>query len=434
VTIWIRGGKIVDTARGVMQKRDIVVERGRISRILKAGALKERGPKLKAINASGKIIVPGLIDMHVHLREPGHEYKETIATGGKAAVAGGFVGLACMPNTDPVNDSSSVTEFILRQARKSNLVKVYPIAAITKGQKGETLTEFGDLRQAGVEGVSDDGLPVSNSEVMRRAIEYARYYGLAVISHCEDTNLSADGVMHEGVVSTQIGLRGIPAESEEVMVQREISLAKLTGCPVHIAHVSTAGSVALIKRAKEEGVPVTAETAPHYFSLDHRAVIGYDTNAKMNPPLRTPEDVQAIKRGLAEDVLDVIATDHAPHSPLEKDVEFDRAAFGIIGLETALPLTLALVEEGVLSLPAAIKKLSHNPATILGVNGGSLREGGPADLAIIDPEQEYTLRAEDIQSKSQNSPFIGHSLKGRNLLTMIGGRIVWKRAAEHFSG
>ena len=434
MTIWIRGGKIVDSARGVMQKRDIVVKRGRISRILKAGAFKEKGPKLRTINASGKIIVPGLIDMHVHLREPGHEYKETIATGGKAAVAGGFVGLACMPNTDPVNDSSSVTEFILRQAHKSNLAKVYPIAAITKGQKGEILTEFGDLRQAGVEGVSDDGFSVSNSEAMRRAIEYAAYYDLVVISHCEDTNLSAGGVMHEGVVSTQIGLRGIPAESEEVMVQREISLAKLTGCPVHIAHVSTAGSVQLIKHAKEEDLPVTAETAPHYFSLDHRAVIGYDTNAKMNPPLRTPEDVQAIKRGLAENVLDVISTDHAPQSPLEKDLEFDRAAFGIIGLETALPLTLALVEEGVLSLPEAIRKLSYNPATILGVRGGSLNEGGPADLAIVDPEQEYTLQAEDIQSKSKNSPFIGQPLKGQNLLTMIGGRIVWKRAAERLSG
>jgi dihydroorotase len=434
VTIWIRGGRIVDSARGVTQKRDIVVERGRISRILKAGAFKEKGPKLRTINASGKIIVPGLIDMHVHLREPGHEYKETIATGGKAAVTGGFVGLACMPNTDPVNDSSSVTEFILRQAHKSNLAKVYPIAAITKGQKGEVLTEFGDLRQAGVEGVSDDGFPVSNSEVMRRAIEYATYYDLVVISHCEDTNLSAGGVMHEGAVSTQIGLRGIPAESEEVMVQREISLAKLTGCPVHIAHVSTAGSVQLIKRAKEEDLPVTAETAPHYFSLDHRAVIGYDTNAKMNPPLRTPEDVQAIKGGLAENVLDVISTDHAPHSPLEKDLEFDRAAFGIIGLETALPLTLALVEEGVLSLPEAIRKLSYNPASILGVIGGSLNEGGPADLAIVDPEQEYTLQPGDIRSKSKNSPFIGQPLKGQNLLTMIGGRIVWKRAGERFSG
>ena len=434
MTIWIRDGKIVDPVRGVIQKRDIIVERGRISRILKAGAFKEKGPKLRTIDASGKVVVPGLIDMHVHLREPGHEYKETIRTGGKAAVAGGFVGLACMPNTDPVNDSSSVTEFILRQARKSNLVKVYPIAAITKGQKGETLTEFGDLRRAGVEGVSDDGFAVSNSEVMRRAIEYARYYDLVVISHCEDTDLSGDGVMHEGVVSTQIGLRGMPAASEEVMVQREISLARLTGCPVHIAHVSTAGSVDLIKRAKQEGVPITAETAPHYFSLDHRAVIGYDTNAKMNPPLRTPDDVQAIKRGLAEDVLDVIATDHAPHSPLEKDLEFDRAAFGIIGLETAVPLTLALVEEGVLSLAGAIKKLSSNPATILGVTGGALREGGPADLAILDPKQEYRLEAGDIQSKSKNSPFIGRTLKGRNLLTMIGGRIVWKRAREHLGG
>jgi len=269
---------------------------------------------------------------------------------------------------------------------------------------------------------------------MRRAIEYARYHDLVVISHCEDINLSAGGVMHEGVVSTQIGLRGIPAASEEIMVQREISLAKLTGCPIHIAHVSTAGSVELIRRAKDEGVPITAETAPHYFSLDHRAVIGYNTNAKMNPPLRTPEDVQAIKRGLAENVLDVVATDHAPQSPLEKDLEFDKAAFGIVGLETALPLTLALVEEGVLSLPEAIKKLSYNPATILGVNGGGLKEGAAADLAIIDPEHEYVLKKEDIQSKSKNSPFVGQPMKGRNLLTMIGGRIVWKRDAEHLSG
>lgn len=434
MTIWIKGGEIVDPVRGVMEKRDILVERGKIHRILKAGEFKEKGPKLRTINASGKLILPGLIDMHVHLREPGHEYKETIATGGRAGVAGGFVGLACMANTDPVNDNRSVTEFILRQARKANLVNVYPIAAITKGQKGETLTEFGDLRQAGVVGVSDDGFPISNSEVMRRAIEYAKYHGLVVISHCEDIHLSAGGVMHEGVISTQIGLRGIPAASEEIMVQREISLAKLTGCPVHIAHVSTAGSVELIRRAKEDGVPVTAETAPHYFSLDHRAVIGYDTHAKMNPPLRTPDDVEAIKRGLAENVLDVIATDHAPHSPLEKDVEFDEAAFGIIGLETALPLTLALVKEGALSLPEALKKLSTNPATILGVNGGAVKEGGPADLAILDPEYEYELRAEDIQSKSKNSPFIGQPMKGRNLVTMIGGRIVWKRDPDHLSG
>lgn len=430
---WIKDGEVVDPVKGVVERLDIVVERGKITKIIPAGKFKEKGPQLSVINASGKIIVPGLIDMHVHLREPGHEYKETIATGGKAGVAGGFVGVACMPNTDPVNDSSAVTEFILNQARKANLLKVYPIAAITKGQNGETLTEFGDLREAGAVGVSDDGFPVSNSEVMRRAIEYARYHNLVIITHCEDMHLSEGGVMHEGLVSTQIGLQGIPAASEEIMVQREISLAKLTGCPVHIAHVSTAGSVELIRRGKEEGAPVTAETAPHYFSLDHNAVRGYNTNAKMNPPLRTPEDVAAIKRGLAEDVIDVIATDHAPQSPLEKDMEFDKAAFGIIGLETALPLTLSLVREGVLSLPEAIRKLSYNPAAILGVKAGFLDEGVSADLAIIDPEYEYILKAEDIQSKSKNSPFIGEPMKGRNVFTIIKGRIVWRRDADRFS-
>ncbi len=426
MTIWIKGGEVVDPVKGTVEKLDVIVERGRVSRLLPHGKFKEKGPKLRHMDASGKFVVPGFIDMHVHLREPGQEYKETIATGGKAGVAGGFTGLACMPNTEPINDSSSVTEFILRQARKANLLRVYPIGAITKGQKGETLTEFGDLREAGAVGVSDDGFPVLNSEVMRRAIEYAMYHNLVVISHCEDTHLSAGGVMHEGVVSTQIGLKGIPAASEEVMVYREISLAKLTGCPVHIAHVSTGGAVELIRRAKEEGIFVSAETAPHYFSLDHNAVMGYNTHAKMNPPLRSPEDVQAIRRGLAEDVLDVIATDHAPQSPLEKDLEFDKAAFGIIGLDTALPLTLALVRDGVMTLPQAIRKLSYNPASILKVNGGFLAEGEPADLAIIDPEYENTLNAEDIQSKSKNSPFLDQSMKGRSLLTMVGGRIVWK--------
>ena len=264
-------------------------------------------------------------------------------------------------------------------------------------------------------------------------MEYAQYHGLAVISHCEDRTLSVGGVMHEGSVSTQIGLKGIPSASEEIMVQREISLAKLIGCPVHIAHVSTAGSVQAIKRAKEAGIPVTAETAPHYFSLDHTAVIGYDTNSKMNPPLRTPEDVEAIKLGLKEGVIDVIATDHAPHSTLEKDVEFDQAAFGIIGLETAVPLTLALVREGMLTLPDAIKKSTLNPASILGINGGIIKEGESADIAIIDPDAEYVFNVEDIHSKSKNTPFIGKELKGRNTLTMVEGRIVWERNAEHIS-
>jgi len=423
----IKGGDVVDPARGTIEKLDIIIEDGKVSKILPSGELKKVDPKTAVIDASGKIVVPGLIDMHTHLREPGHEYKETIASGGIAGVAGGFTGLACMPNTDPSNDNSSVTEFILRQARKADTLRIYPIAAITKGRKGEILTEFGDLRLAGAVGVTDDGSPVSNSQVMRRAIEYARYHNLVVISHCEDLELSAGGVMNEGLISARIGLSGIPSISEEIIVEREISLAKFTGCPVHIAHVSTAGSVQKIRRAKEDGIPVTAETAPHYFSLDHTAVIGYNTNTKMNPPLRSMEDVQAIKQGLAENVIDVIATDHAPHSPLEKEVEFDKAAFGIIGLETAVPLTLELVREGVLSLPAAIKKLTLAPAAILGVSGGFLKEGEAADLAIIDPEQEYNLKEKDIMSKSKNSPFIGKKLKGRNFLTMVEGRIVWSR-------
>lgn len=425
--IWIKGGDVVYPERGVAEPQDIIIDDGKISRLLPPGVFKDAGQISRIINAPGKIIVPGLIDMHVHLREPGHEYKETIATGSMAGVVGGFTGLACMPNTDPVNDSRAVTEFILEQARKAHLLKVYPVAAITKGQKGEVLTEFGDLRQAGAVGVSDDGFCVVDSDLMRRAMEYAQYHGLAVISHCEDRTLSVGGVMHEGSVSTQIGLKGIPSASEEIMVQREISLAKLIGCPVHIAHVSTAGSVQAIKRAKEAGIPVTAETAPHYFSLDHTAVIGYDTNSKMNPPLRTPEDVEAIKLGLKEGVIDVIATDHAPHSTLEKDVEFDQAAFGIIGLETAVPLTLALVRGGVLTLLEAIRKWTLNPASILGIDGGIIKEGESADIAIIDPDAEYVFNVEDIHSKSKNTPFIGKELKGRNTLTIVDGNIIWDR-------
>jgi dihydroorotase len=326
-----------------------------------------------------------------------------------------------------------VTEFILEQADRAGLCRVYPIACITVGQKGEVLTKFGDLKEAGAVGVSDDGCCVANSGVMRRALEKARYHGLTVISHSEDATLSRSGVMHEGIVSTRIGLQGIPSASEEIMVYREIALAKLTGCPVHIAHVSTAGSVELIRRSKEEGVTVSAETAPHYFSLDHNAVIEYNTCAKMNPPLRTPEDVLAIKKGLAEGVIDVIATDHAPHSHLEKQLEFDQAAFGIIGLETAVPLTLELVRSGIMSLPEAIGKLSCNPSEILGIPGSSMKIGAEADLALIDPEYEYVLGKTDIVSKSKNSPFIGRLLKGRNELTMIGGKIVWERDAEHIS-
>lgn len=423
----IRGGDVVDPVKEIVERLDIIIDEGKISDILPSGKFRETGPQTAVIDASGKIVLPGMIDMHVHLREPGHEYKETIASGCLAGAAGGFTALACMPNTDPPNDNSSVTEFILKQARKADIIKVYPIACITMGRKGEVLTEFGDLRSAGAVGVSDDGSPVSNSHVMRMAMEYAKYHNLTVISHCEDINLSEGGLMHEGTVSAQIGLKGIPSVCEVIMVEREISLSRLTGCPVHIAHVSSAGSVEAIRRAKEDGLPVTAETTPHYFSLDHSAVIGYNTNAKMNPPLRSAEDVKAIKKGLAENVLDVIATDHAPQSSLEKELEFDKAAFGIIGLETALPLTLQLVRDGILSLPAAIKKMTCVPASILGVSGGMLKKGMAADLSIIDPKEEYILKEEDIISKSKNSPFIGKTLKGRNILTMVEGRIVWPR-------
>jgi len=427
VITWIKNGQVVDPDKQTAEEADLIIEKGKIARIVPPAVITGNGSRLKIIDASGKLIIPGLVDMHVHLREPGHEYKETVATGAGAGAAGGFTALACMPNTVPPNDCRSVTEFILEQARKAKLCRIYPIAAITIGQKGTQLTEFGDLKEAGAVGVSDDGMPVLNSELMRHALEYARYHGLSVISHAEDTSLSDGGVMHEGVISTRIGLPGIPAASEEIMVYRDIALARLTGCPVHIAHVSTARAVELIRMAKEDHIPVTAETAPHYFSLDHTAVIGYNTHAKMNPPLRTAADVQAIKQGLAQGVIDVIATDHAPHSDMEKDLEFDQAAFGIIGLETALPLTLNLVREGILTLPEAIRKLSSSPARILGIDVGRLAEGVTADLSIIDPDYEYVLKKKDICSRSKNSPFIGKTMKGRNDLTMIGGRIVWKR-------
>jgi dihydroorotase len=426
VITWIRGGDLIDPVNGTVEKVDVLVEKGKISKMLPPGVFQEDGPRIRRIEASGKMVIPGLVDMHAHLREPGHEYKETIASGARAAAAGGYTAIACMPNTVPPNDCRAVTEFILEQAERAGSVRVYPIAAISKGQAGETLTDFGELKEAGAVGLSDDGFPVVNSELMRRALEYASFYGLRVISHCEDRDLSGDGVMHEGVVSTQIGLAGIPDASEDIMVYREIALARLTGRPVHIAHVSAAASVDLIRRAKEDGIRVTAETAPHYFTLDHHRVIGYDTLAKVNPPLRTPEDVAAIKAGLKEGVIDAIATDHAPHSPLEKDLEFDRAAFGMIGLQTALPLTLQLVRDGVLGLTEAIGKLSWAGATILGVPGGRLMEGGNADLAVIDPDYEYSLEADRILSKSKNTPFMGKVLKGIAELTMVGGKVVWE--------
>lgn len=426
MAFWITGGRLVDPVGYTVLEMDLLIEGGRVRRIVPAGQVPPCAC-VEKIDARGRLILPGMIDMHVHLREPGQEQKETIETGAKAALCGGFVGVACMPNTHPVNDRASICRFILERARSAGPVRVYPVAAITQNLEGRVLTNFRELRDAGAVALSDDGRPVLDRDLMKRAMIGAAANGLPVISHCEELSLSAGGVMHEGEVSRRLGLRGIPYGAEDAMVRREITLARETGCPVHIAHVSTSGSVRLIREAKEEGLPVTAETAPHYFALDHTAIVDYSTDAKMNPPLRTVEDVQAVTEGLSEDVIDVIATDHAPHAPWEKGVEFEKAPFGIIGLETALPLVLQLVRDGFLSLPQAIRKVTCEPARILNLNAGRLVEGGAADLAIVDPECEYRFRAEDFQSKSRNSPFVGKVLKGRSQLTMIGGHIAWKR-------
>ncbi len=421
MNILIKNGHIIDPANAVDEKLDILVSDGKIAKLGKPGSIPANGAQV--IDANGKLVVPGLIDMHVHLREPGFEYKETIATGTAAARAGGFTSVCSMPNTNPVNDCRSVTEFIVSQAAKEGAARVFPIGAITKGSKGEELAEMGELHRAGCVAISDDGKPVMNAAIMRRAMEYSKIFDLAVISHCEDASLSAKGVMNEGFVSTELGLRGIPAAAEDVMTARDISLAGLTGCRLHIAHVSTAGSVRLIREAKQRGVKVTAETCPHYFTLTDEAARGYNTMAKMNPPLRTAEDVAAIKQGLKDGTIDVIATDHAPHGMDEKSVEFDYAPFGVVGLETALGLAFKLVQEGTLTLSEAVRKLSINPSEILKLNKGSLAVGADADLTIIDPNIEWTVDASQFRSKSKNTPFNGWKLKGRAVQTIVGGKI-----------
>ena len=420
MNILIKNGHVIDPANKIDGKLDILASDGKIARLGKPGSLTDNNAQV--IDASSKLVVPGLIDMHVHLREPGFEYKETIVTGTAAAKAGGFTSVCCMPNTNPVNDSRSVTEFILAQARSASAL-VFPIGAITKGSKGEELTEMAELYTAGCFAVSDDGKPVMNAAIMRRAMEYSKIFDLLVISHCEDSSLSDKGVMNEGVVSTELGLRGIPRSAEDVMTGRDISLAELTGCRLHIAHVSTADSVRMVRDAKSRGVKVTAETCPHYFSLTEEAVRGYNTMAKMNPPLRTADDVAAIKQGLKDGTIDVIATDHAPHALDEKSGEFDYAPFGVVGLETALGLTLRLVDEGALSLSEAVRKLTNNPASILKIGKGTLTVGSDADITIVDPNIEWTVDASQFKSKSKNTPFNGWKLKGRAVQTIVGGRI-----------
>jgi dihydroorotase len=421
----IKNGRVIDPANGIDDQRDIIIEQGTIVEVRPGGTGKEKEHGAEQIiDARGKIVVPGLIDMHVHLREPGHEYKETIRTGCRAAAAGGFTALACMPNTQPVNDNQSVTEYILDRARREGCITVFPVGAITQGLKGEALAEMGELRAAGAVAVSDDGKTVHNSELMRRAMEYARTFNLPVICHCEDLAMTREGVMNESFTSTRLGLKGIPNAAEEIVVARDIALAELTGCPIHIAHVSTEGAVRIIRDARSRGVKVTAETAPHYFMLTEEQVSSFDTTMKVNPPLRSAQDVAAIKEGLKEGVLDVIATDHAPHSSLEKDVEFDYASPGMVGLETALPLSLQLVAQGIVSLPALVATMTVHPAKILGIPKGTLSPGSDADITVIDVSMKTRIDVRKFNSKGKNSPFHGWELDGGAVYTIVKGKVI----------
>lgn len=418
----IKGGRLIDPAAGRDGTVDILIAGGKVKKI--SPRIAARGEEI--IDAGGRLVLPGLIDMHVHLREPGQEYKETVLTGSRAAVAGGFTAVACMPNTDPPNDNPAVTRTIIRRAREAGLARVYPVGCITERQEGRRLAELGSLVEAGCRAVSDDGVPVMNAAVMRRAMEYSRLFGIPVIAHCEDRDLAAGGDMHEGEVSTRLGLRPIPAAAEEVMAARDIILSRATGARLHLAHVSTRGTVALLRAAKEEGLPVTAEVCPHHLVLTDKAVSGFDTSTKVNPPLRSAEDVEALRAALREGVIDVIASDHAPHSPVEKDVEYTAAAFGLVGLETTLSLVLRLVEEEVLSLGRAIDAMTRAPAEILGVEGGRVEVGRPADLTVIDPQEEWIVDPQAFFSKGRNTPFAGWNLKGRVTATVVGGRVVFR--------
>lgn len=402
---------------------DVLIENGIISAV---------GTALKApagatiIQAKGQLVLPGFVDLHVHFREPGFEYKETIQSGTAAAVAGGFTTVCAMPNTNPVNDNQAVTEFMLERARAAGNAHLYPIGAITKKSEGKELAEIGDLRRSGCVAISDDGKPVMNSLVMRRAMEYARAFDVPVVDHCEDLHLSEGGCMNEGLVSTELGLPGIPSAAEDVMVARNVSLAELTGARLHLAHISTAGSVRMVREAKARGLKVTAEACPHHFTLTEELTRGYNTHAKMNPPLRTLQDVQAIKEGLRDGTIDVIATDHAPHATQEKQLEFTEAPFGIVGLETALSLTLALVDEGVLTLESAVEKLSTAPAKAFSLNAGTLAVGAPADVAIVDPNRQWQVDPARFRSKSRNTPFAGWKVKGQVTTTIVSGRVVFE--------
>jgi dihydroorotase len=423
--ILIRGGRVVDPARGQDEVADVYLAEGRVEAV---GRNIGNPDGAMVVDARGQVVAPGLIDLHVHLREPGQEDLETVASGAMAAAAGGFSAVCAMPNTDPVCDNQGVVGFVKAQAQRAGKARVYPIGAISLGQQGQQLAEFGELVGAGAVAVSDDGKPVVSSHLMRTALEYARTFGIPVADHCEEPTLSAGGVMHEGTVSTRLGLKGIPAAAEEIMVARDLLLAELTGGHVHLCHMSTRGSVELIRRAKEHGVRVTAEACPHHFTLTHDACVGYDTNAKMNPPLREDADRAAIRAALKDGTIDAIVTDHAPHHYDAKEREFDDAPNGIIGLETSLGLAITeLVRTGLLTLSDLVARMSAVPARIFGLPGGTLAPGSPADVVVFDPDAEWVVRPEEFHSRSRNTPFAGRRLFGRATTTVVRGQVVFQR-------
>jgi dihydroorotase len=418
----LRGGRVLDPANGVDAALDVLLDDGKVAAVARPFPAPAG---VDVVDAHGKLVLPGLIDLHVHLREPGEEYKEEIATGTAAAAAGGFTSVCCMANTQPVNDNAAVTEFILRRAKEVGLVNVFPVGALSKGLAGLELAEIGEMKAAGAVAISDDGRPVMNAALMRHALEYARSFDLPVIVHEEDSNLSHGGCMHEGFHSTRLGLRGIPGEAESVMVQRDIELARLTGGRLHVAHVSTARAVEAIRAARAEGLQVTAEVTPHHLFLTDVACSEYDPDFKMAPPLRSEADRAAVRAGLADGTIGAVATDHAPHSVLEKEIEFDRAANGVVGLETALPLLLRLVDDGVLPLMTAVQRLTQGPAQVLGLAKGTLSVGADADVVVVDPAAEWVVRPEAFRSRSRNSPFKDWRLRGKVSMTVVGGRVVF---------
>ncbi len=417
---------MIDPANNLDGEYDVLIDKGLIQAVAPRGKIsaKDAG-SAKVIDAKDCVVAPGFMDMHVHFREPGFEYKETIETGCDSAAAGGFTTVAMMPNTDPVNDNRSVTELMISRARAHGKIQALPIGAITRGLKGETLSDMGDLKEAGVIAFSDDGRPVMNNQVMRHALEYSRMFDLPLIQHSEILDLTKGGCMNESRVSTELGLKGMPTEAEDIMVYRDIALLEKTGGRLHVAHISSGESVELVRRAKAQGLPVTCEVAPHHFTLTDESVRGYDTNTKMSPPLRTQRDIDAIKAGLKDGTIDIIATDHAPHDLVDKQADYHSACFGIVGLETALPLSLRLVDENILTLPQLVAKLTSRPAEIFKLDQGALGAGKQADVVVFDPHHEYRVEASRFKSKSKNSPFDGWQVRGQVRHTIFNGKVIY---------